>query len=315
MITGTLESYDTIIKNIDELISYLQSLQIEAELNSHLEDDYLDAHLFYESYKKSPSDISCSKGRQALGGLHELYKWIWSVKDTSEFDKLKSHLALLVQAAPRINSSTPFLSPVTNKQDDKTNKFIEAIVGFFAVAYGRDVDLDDPINSSGGENPDVIFTYQGKRVSIACKTLHSKNPTTILQNIDSAAKQITRASCDKGYILLNGMNIIDHGKIQGKVFNTEKEPFNILRLDLESIYQSVLNNCKCELEEIFSLNPKAIPIVITTIHSVTQLNSNFGVLSTSLKGTIITNFRNEDEYDEQYLTLPIQFNNFIHNII
>lgn len=253
------------------------------------------------------------KGRVALGGLHELYKWIWAVKDSSEFDKLKSHLGLLVQASPRINSAVPMLNPVTGKQDDKTNKFIEAIVGFFAVAHGKDVDLDDPVSSSGGENPDAIFTFQGKRVSVACKTLRSGKPATILQNIESGAKQISRSECDCGYILLNGMNILEHSKIQDHIFTTVTEPFGILKSGLERIYQSILVDCGSELEEIFRLNPKVNPVVITVIHSVTRLHSPFGVISTSLKGTIVTNFRDGDAFEEQQIKLPRAFNEFIHN--
>ena len=310
---GTLEHYDVIISQVDRLVEYLKSIQVEAELSSHLESDYLAAHEFYESYKESPYGNSYPDGRTALGGLHELYKWIWSVKNSREFDKLKPHLGLLVQAAPRINSATPMLNPVTDKPDDKTNKFIEAIVGFFAVAHGKDVELDDPVSSSGGENPDAIFTFQGKRVSVACKTLRSSKPATILQNIESGAKQISRCECDYGYILLNGMNILEHDKVQKQIFTTVEEPFGILRSGLQKIYESVLGDCKSELDEIWQSNPKVSPVVITVIHSTTRLDSSVGVLSTSLKGTIVTNFRDEDGYEEEQIKLPRAFNEFIHN--
>ena len=310
---GTLEHYDVIIRQVDRLVEYLKSIQVEAELSSHLESDYLAAHEFYEGYKKSPYGNSCPNGRIALGGLHELYKWIWAVKNSNEFDKLKPHLGLLVQAAPRFNSAVPMLNPVTGKQDDKTNKFIEAIVGFFAVAHGMDVDLDDPVSSSGGENPDAIFTFQGTRVSVACKTLRSTKPATILQNIESGAKQISRCGCDHGYILLNGMNILEHDKVQDQIFTTVAEPLWVLKSGLEEIYQSVLVDCKSELDEMFKLNPKVSPIVITVIHSVTRLHSSIGVLSTSLKGTTVTNFRGEEVYDEHEIKLPQAFNEFIHN--
>lgn len=310
---GTLEHYDVIIRQVDHLVEYLKSIQVEAELSSHLENDYLAAHEFFEGYKKSPYANSYPNGRVALGGLHELYKWVWAVKNSNEFDKLKPHLGLLVQAAPRINSVMPMLSPVTGKQDDKTNKFIEAIVGFFAVAHGRDVDLDDPVSSSGGENPDVIFTFQEKRVSIACKTLRSNKPATILRNIESAARQISRCECDYGHILLNGMNILEHDKIQDQIFTSVEEAFGILRQGLDKIYQSVRADCKSELDEIFRLNPKVSPVVITVIHSATRLHSPVGVLSTSLKGTMVTNFRNEGIYEEQQIKLPHAFNEFVHN--
>lgn len=52
MTTGTSESYEVIIKRIDELIVFLKSLNVEADLHSHLENDYLAAHSFYQEYKK-----------------------------------------------------------------------------------------------------------------------------------------------------------------------------------------------------------------------------------------------------------------------
>ncbi|MEZ3416204.1 hypothetical protein HP563_14225 [Pantoea dispersa] len=314
MSKGEFENYTQIIKHIDELIDFLNSIQIDPESKSHLENDYLRAHEFFENYKNSPSNVTNADGRGALGGLYELYKWVWSVKESEEFNKLTPHLNLLLQASPRINAQTPLLNPVTNKQDDKTNKFIEAIIGFFTVAHGKNVDLDDPVYSSGGDNPDIIFTYQEQIISIACKTLRSKNPSTIFQNIESAAKQISRANCDDGYIVLNFMNIIDHGKIQEKIFTTVAEPFNIIKDEINELYASVLSTCKDELATLFSENTKTCPIVISIIHSHTKLNSPIGIISTSLKGTLITNLKDPDTYPEHQLELPRDLNNFIHNI-
>ena len=198
-----METYENIILNIEELINFFKGIGFQAQVKSHLEDDYLSAHQFYEDYKRNPSGKFDDRGRRALGGLFELYKWVWSVKNCAEFNKLIPHLKLLIEASPRINSTTPMISPVTKKQDDKTNKFVEAIVGMFAVKYGFDVDLDDPVSSSDGRNPDVIFTYGGERISIACKTLRGDSLGTLLSNIKSAAKQIKRADCDKGYILIS----------------------------------------------------------------------------------------------------------------
>jgi len=313
MTNGTSESYDVIIKRIDELIAFLKSLNVEAELHSHLENDYLAAHSFYQEYKSNPGNIDFSVGRQALGGLHELYKWIWAVKDLGEFNKLNQHLELLVQCSPRINSASTFLNPVTKKTDDKTNKFIEAIIGFFAVACGTEVELDDPIKSSDGNNPDVIFTFENKKVSVACKTLWSTAPMTIVQNIKSAAEQISRADCESGYIFINVMNVIEHSVINNKIFNSVEEPLTLIHANLKEIYQPVIDGCKKEMSEIFSLNPKAIPTVITVLHSVTRINSINGVLSTSLKLTVPVCFL--DTCNVQSMRLPNMFNDFIHNRI
>lgn len=308
-----LTNYQAIIEQIDALLDFLKSIQIEAEFSSHLENDYLAAHEFFEAYKISPYDNSHESGRVALGGLHELYKWIWVAKDTAEFEKVHAHLGLLLQAAPKINAAVPMLSPVTGKQDDKSNKFIEAIVGLFAVVHGQDVELDDPLNSSGGENPDAIFTFDNERISVACKTLRSKKPETIRDNIQSAARQISRANCKRGYILLNGMNIVEHNKVLDKVFHSYEEPFSVLKSGLEETYAEVLASSHEELSETFKENPKVYAGVITALHSVTKVSSPLGMLSTSLKGTTVTNFNPDAELDRAKMKFPWQFNEFIHN--
>ncbi len=308
------EHYRTVIRQVDDLLDLLKSIEIEAELSSHLENDYLAAHEFFDSYLKSPySSNTHEAGRVALGGLHELYKWVWAVKDSCEFQKVRAHLGLLVQAAPKINAATPMINPASGKQDDKSNKFIEAIVGLFAIAYGRCVDLDDPVESSGGENPDAIFTFDQERVSVACKTLRSKNPQTILGNIRSGSRQITRADCERGYVLLNSMNILEHDRVRSEIFGSYEEPLAILREVLDDTYAELLDSSADELAEIFEANPKVFPGVVTTLHSATRVHSPFGVLSTSLKSTLVTNFNQKTQLDECGLKIPRAFNEFIHN--
>ena len=132
-------------------------------VRSHLENDYLIANEFIENYKAEKHENQTSKGRAALIGLHELYRWIWSVRDAPDFRRLLPHMRMLAESATRINAATPMLNPVTGKQDDKTNKLIETIVGMYAIKIGNDVELDNPVESSNGTNPDVIFSYKGFR--------------------------------------------------------------------------------------------------------------------------------------------------------
>lgn len=310
------EHYDTINRSIEDLIRFLNSISIEAEIKSHLENDYLIACDFYSAYQANPSNLQDhSEGLSAFMGLYELYKWIWAVKDSKEFEKIRPHLNLLIQASPRINSFVPMINPVTNKQDDKTNKFIEAIVGFFAIAYGSDVDLDDPVKSSNGSNPDIIFTFEHQRISIACKTPRSKKSSSIFGNIRSGAKQISESDCDFGYILLNVMNIIEeeHSDIEDNIFTDIKDPTIILRNSIKHIYDNILNEWESELNDLFKTHKKVSPIVITVIHSTTKLIFHPMIVSTSLKQTLATDFRNTETYEENLMIIPKLFNEFIHN--
>ncbi len=313
-----LEHYDTINRRIEDLVRFLDFMDIEADIKSHLENDYLIACEFYSAYQTNPYNLQDhSEGRSAFMGLYELYKWIWTVKDLKGFEKLMPHLKLLIQASPCINSFVPMINPVTNKQDDQTNKFIEAIVGFFAIAYGSDVDLDDPVRSSNGKNPDVIFTFKKQRISIACKTLRSKHPTTIFDNIRSGARQISEADCDFGYILLNVMNIIEeeHNKIKNNIFSELEEPTVILTDAINNVYSNLLNERRDELDKLFETHPKVKPLIITVLHSTTKLRLPIGITSTSLKTTQVLNFIKQDKSNDTDLEILKLFNEFIHNRI
>ena len=313
---GDYETYDNIIKCINELVDFLKRTQISPNTGSHLEDDYLKAHQFYENFKKRLNAKENEEGRSAFMGLYELYKWIWSVKDCKEFPKLREHLKLLVEASPRINSCVPMISPVTQKQDDKTNKFFEAILGMWAVKVGENVELDDPFKSSSGDNPDVIFEHSGKRIAIACKTLRSNSERTVTDNLISASKQIKNAvkrdKCDMGYVAINAMNILPHEKIRDQIFNDFKVPIGILSDNITRLYQKVRKNAEVEIMNVFR-GKRARPVVLTFIHSITKLDSPWGSIATSLKGTFATDFEVPESDISADIKLLKLVNEFIHN--
>ncbi len=306
-----ITSYDRIINDINELLELLNSLGIDASLKSHLENDFLLATDFVEKYNNSKHDELTEQGRTALGGLHELYKWIWSIKDSDNFGILVPHLQMLSESATRINSKTPMISPVTGKQDDKTNKLIETIVAMFAIKVGVNVDLDDPVESSDGKNPDIIFDYSNRRIAIACKTLRGCSENAVLDNLSSAAKQIERAECDIGYLAINAMNILPHDRVCDRVFNDLAVPFKLVTTDLVDLYESTKNNCSEELYEIFE-GAKIRPVILTFVHSCTRLTSPVGNISTMIKSTFATVLKDYDGIEEDVNFLS-GVNEFIHN--
>lgn len=305
-----ITNYSAIYKGINDLLGFLNNLGIDAAQKSHLERDYLLATYYIENYNKGRYDKLTDEGRTAVGGLYELYKWIWSIKDCGEFEKLIPHFGMLAESATRINEETPMINPVTGKQDDKTNKLIETIVAMFAIKVGRNIDLDDPIASSNGENPDIIFDYLGRRVAIACKTLRGTSSDALLGNLRSAAKQINRAVCDRGYIAINAMNILPHGKVVDKVFSDIREPFNLLTSDIINLYKSIQDSASTELDEIFKPQ-KVRPVILTFVHSTTRLHSLVGNVLTMLKATFASPLQElpENQFDLSFLE---QVNEFIH---
>lgn len=309
------ETYEKIIEMCNELIDFLKVQNIEPGIRSHLESDYFEANEFVNSYNKGKQyfqQATQGNGREALGGLFELYKWIWSVKDSKEFSKLHEHLKLLIQCAPRINAEVPMMSQMTGKQDDKSNKFIEAIVGMYAVKVGKNVALDDPIKSSNGSNPDVMFDYFGSRVAIACKTLRGKSKESVLNNIKSAAQQIERAKCDFGYVAINAMNILPHDKIRDSIYDSLNEPMQILSEDIQSVYMDLRQEASDEVVKIFQ-GKKIRPAIITFIHSTTRMNTEFGITSTSFKSTFVTDICIPEIDITPDIVFLAGLNEFIHN--
>jgi len=206
----------------------------------------------------------------------------------------------------------PMINPVTQKQDDKTNKFIEAIIGMYAIKVGNNIDLDDPEKSSGGSNPDVLLDYNNTRIAVACKTLRGESAETILGNLKTAAKQIERANCDIGYIVINAMNILKHENINKQIYEDHITPINILWKDMDSKYKTLRANAYSDIFELFS-GKKARPIILTFVHSVTRISSPIGNLSTSLKTIFATDFKIPDIDTSGDLEFLSGMNEFIHN--
>lgn len=181
----------------------------------------------------------------------------------------------------------------------------------YAVKIGTNVDIDDPIASSGGANPDVIFSHNGKRIAVACKTLHSGSANAVRDNLKSAAKQIIRAECDFGYIAINSMNILPHEQLSQSVFGNVEEPADILSNFIIKLYGELKSNAIIELKEIFS-NEKVRPIILTFIHSTTRISSSIGNLPTMLKKTCAVEMIDNASISEDFKILD-KVNDFIHN--
>lgn len=313
-------NYDEILININQLIDFLDTFEVFAKFRSHLENDYLIAQEFVKKVNiKEPNNVSDVEGRSALGGLHELYKMIWSVKDCEDFHKIIPHLNLLKESATRINAVVPMISPVTGKQDDSSNKLIETIIAMFAIAFGSDVDLDDPVKSSNGLNPDILLTYKGKRIAIACKTLRGSSEQTILSNIQSAAKQIERAECDYGYIVINTMNILPHDLINNNIYDNIQVPAKIITAELHNKIKQLKSTANDEISELFNNSPKTSPVISYFVHSTTKMpnpfsepNSAPSYVATMLKSIVVDEIITTPNFNNDIEFLDL-LNNFIHH--
>jgi hypothetical protein len=77
----------------------------------------------------------------------------------------------------------------------------EVLVSALAASFASNVKR---------EEPDVACTYNGARWGIACKVLYSNDSDHHIDRIVEGAKQIERAACDFGVVIVNVTNLVRH---------------------------------------------------------------------------------------------------------
>lgn len=161
----------------------------------------------HEHPELRPSDeIDVRPSYREMVGLFDLLVKLVSCASHSDFPQLIPHLRLL-------NDGNPLQSVDTSVLDQENNKLFELYIA--ALCLGIPVDkiaLDDP-HSARGDNPDVLASIGGRRWGLACKSLHSLVPKTIMGNITKAIDQIERSDADTGIPVLSVKNMIAHEHI------------------------------------------------------------------------------------------------------
>lgn len=314
--------YNFVIGKIDELIKLLEEIEAipEPGSNNYLEDVYLSAKEFVDSYKPAtpmPNDVS---ERVNLVALMDLANWIFKARESDSFDAVIEHIRLLKEASPLMNTRTKRIIPGTNKTDSASDKMVELMLGCVACGIGSELDLDDPNYSSGGTNPDVMFTYDGVRVSLACKKLHSKSIDSIRDNIIKAAEQIVASNCNRGYIVLNVQNVANH--LQSSIETLQQE--NLIACCTEDLIR-LLSNVFSEISQCVGdslilnqtiltpkfIDPKIAPAIILLGQTFVLSNSIAGLMPTSLKFTELKEFTQAGALTDFDKRLHQEMNHFI----
>ena len=144
--------------------------------------------------------------QMALGTQH-LIRLVLRRAEHPEFGALVPHLRLLTNGS----AATTVKADVT---DRNAAKIFELTVALAALSEGRDLCLDDPQHSKGG-NPDVLVRLgrDDRLWGLACKVMSSESPLTLLQRIEEGAAQIERSPADVGVVVLSMKNILPHTEI------------------------------------------------------------------------------------------------------
>jgi hypothetical protein len=206
--------------------------------------------------------------RQAAG-IHDLAAKVLSAEKLPDFRSFEAHLKLIAEAQAFTTISQ---NNVADGRDDISRKMAELYVGCLAIHCGSQVLLDDP-KGAKGDNPNVMLTYDTQRWSLGIKTLVSaRHGQTIFENIERAAQQITASAAQRGLVLINAKNVIDHDRLwtPAHAFADENEATEALRAELRSIAELADHNRpSSDWDRVFS--GKAVPPVLFMGQSVAYL--------------------------------------------
>ena len=125
-------------------------------------------------------------------GFVDLAGKVAGVKDRPDFSQLIPHLDML-------SKTTVVQNTASSVTDGAANKVIELYIACLAMTFGSNIALDHPVDSRG-DNPDVMLDFRGQRWALALKTLHSRNPRTIYDNIKKASDQIEASAASHGLV-------------------------------------------------------------------------------------------------------------------
>jgi hypothetical protein len=214
-----------------------------------------------------------------LVGVTELANQLVRNSSHPLFGRLVPHLALLSKGvAIQVGMSSVI--------DDATNKIFELLVACWALPWCSDIEIDDPVKSAGGTNPDIIATINGTRWGIACKVLHSTVPQQLISIIEKGASQVQIADVDRGLVIVNMKNQIlidDYWKeltpadpTTGRdpiydVFLDERAPFEKLKKQFTAHILAAKEKVgQKAIEDVLAV-PKLIPAIILWGHTLSPV--------------------------------------------
>ncbi len=239
---------------------------------------------------------------RAMGVLHFAELLLATFERGRRLDILVPHLRLFNDASVAQN--------VRRIGDDKANKLFELLLALGCMNFATEVTLDHPVESKG-DNPDVMFRDTGIKWALACKVPNGESMISAYDNIKSAVGQIDRSSADRGLVVLNARNWINHellwhkpgGAMIGKpeekdihwAWASAEMPFSMLHREADARYRALLEAKKDELLELFSESKKAMPVVLNFMQSATLIASRFGPVMSRVGTFVVWPFGKADD--------------------
>jgi len=256
-----------------------------------------------------------------VAGIVDFVKQILKHKSHSDFKQVIPHLQLLN------TSSTATLTKKSKITDSGNNKLMELYVALLCMSFSKNIKLDHPENSKG-DNPDVMFEYNGITWAIACKALHTTNEKSLYDTIEKGTDQINKSKASKGLVIVNFKNIIERNQLwtiinQQQVDSGKEEPLFSCYSSLE-IPTKILYSYGCEYQtklvdligidnlRKFSDAKKCPSGFVIFLHAMTAILHQDACPATILK---IFNLVQFDAMSTDYKEICVKLNEAMHNRI
>lgn len=151
-------------------------------------------------------------------GIVRLARGLLKLRESGFWDRACGHLELLAgrrQLGPPMSPDVlvPALAQNvrTRHADQDTRKVFELVVGMLAFRLDPEMELESPRSGKPSDNPDVLLRYRGVTWGLACKTLNSPQPHTLLDLIEKGAEQICRSRATRGMVIISPISVLPRG--------------------------------------------------------------------------------------------------------
>ncbi len=184
-------------QDIAWLTSFLASAGVVLKKGSPtaLSLDALKNYADYSANGGGPLETDDIKFREQARRAFGVATHIWALQKSSAKIQSLIQQHLKVYRGAEVN----LLSAETANQD--RNAAWELLASCCLAHYCTDVKF---------EEPDLLATFQGAVLGIACKVLYSGKASTQVSRIVEGVKQIEASTAAAGFVLVNLSNVIDH---------------------------------------------------------------------------------------------------------
>src|ERR1700722_2454137 len=270
----SLVKVETAAKPVERLLHILDEIGAPAAKGSGVDTGSLSLREILSELASAGNATSEDQPNRhiAAAGTHDLAAKVSAVGD--------GHQEMRPMITPHLNllSTTKYVTlNAFNPRGEGTrdtwtehgdaDKVIELYWGCLCVLAGLQVELDDPVASSDGKNPDVLATASDGTVwGFAIKTLtrpsRSENiPKNLRSNIETGLTQITNSRADKGFVVVNVKNVINHEMLLDHgPYHELQEAHSRLRKQLDPVFEAFYRDEVGDIRDSIKNNPRLAPL-------------------------------------------------------